>query len=107
MWTGENIETTIDAALTGIAREAKRMHKRMIDSTQMQLDGFSARCSDTANQVAETWTTALASTKKSTSESLVSGLDRSLAAFNARFEQTGWLPGLCDHGRIGMDNPAW
>jgi hypothetical protein len=83
---GENIKPAVEAAMTGIAREAKLMHERMIDSTQMQLDGFSARFGDTANRVADTWMAVLAK-HQSTSEGLVSGMERSLAAFNATFEQ--------------------
>lgn len=83
---GENIKPAVEAAMTGIAREAKLMHERMIDSTQMQLDGFSARFGDTATSVADKWMAALAK-HQSTSEGLVSSMDRSLAAFNATFEQ--------------------
>ncbi|HPU80090.1 DUF802 domain-containing protein [Accumulibacter sp.] len=83
---GEHIKPAVAAAMTGIAREAKLMHERMIDSTQMQLDGFSARFGDMANSVADTWTTVLAK-HQSTSEGLVNGMERSLAAFNATFEQ--------------------
>ncbi len=83
---GEHIKPAVAAAMTGIAREAKLMHERMIDSTQMQLDGLSARFGDMANRVADTGMTVLAK-HQSTSEGLVSGLERSLAAFNATFEQ--------------------
>jgi hypothetical protein len=83
---GENIKPAVEAALTGIAREAKLMHERTIASTQIHLDGFSARFGDTANRLAETWLAVLARHQNS-SECLVSGMERSLAAFNATFEQ--------------------
>jgi hypothetical protein len=83
---GETIKPAVAATMTGIAREAKLMHERMIDSTQMQLDGFSARFGDIANGVADTWMAVLAK-YQSTSAGLVSGMDRSLAAFHATFEQ--------------------
>ena len=83
---GENIKPAVEAAMTGIARAAKLMHEKTFDSTRMQLDGLSAQFSDTANKVAATWMAALAK-HQSTSDSLVAGMDRSLAAFNARFEQ--------------------
>ena len=83
---GDTIKPAVEAALTGIAREATLMHERMIDSTQTQLDGLSARFGDTATTVANTWTTALAR-HESTNERLVAGMGRSLDAFNATFEQ--------------------
>jgi len=83
---GESIQPAVEAAMTGIARETKLMHARMIDSAQIQLDGFSARFGDTANRVSETWRAALA-TQQSTSEGVTRGMDRSLAAFTTTFEQ--------------------
>ena len=83
---GETIQPAVEAAMTGIARETQLMHARMIDSAQIQLDGFSARFGDTANRVSETWLAALA-THQSTSEGVTRGMDRSLAAFTTTFEQ--------------------
>ena len=57
---GETLHPAIATALTGIAREASLMHERMIATTQLQLDGLSARFGETADSVASTWTTALA-----------------------------------------------
>jgi len=83
---GETIKPAVEAALTGIAREATSMHERLIASTQTQLDGLSARFGDAANTVAETWGTVLAR-HESTSDKLVSEMGRSLDAFNQTFEQ--------------------
>lgn len=83
---GETIKPAVEAALTGIAREATLMHERMIDSTQTQLDGLSARFGDTATTVANTWTTALAR-HESTNELLITGMGKSFSAFNEKFEQ--------------------
>ena len=84
---GETIKPAVEAAMTGIAREARLLHERVIDSTQTQLDGLSVRFSDTANSVAKTWVAALANHEKS-SESLINGMGRSLNAFNETFEQS-------------------
>jgi len=83
---GQTIQPAVEAAMAGIAREAQAMHARMIDSTQSQLNGISARFGDTATTVAETWMAALAR-HEAASDSLVSGMGRSLDAFNQRFDQ--------------------
>ncbi|MES2880057.1 MAG: hypothetical protein V4713_16725 [Pseudomonadota bacterium] len=56
---GERIRPVFEAAMAGIAQEAKFMHERMIDTTQMQLEGLTARLSATAVTATETWTAAL------------------------------------------------
>ena len=83
---GESIKPVVEAAMSGIAREAKLMHERMADTVQMQLDGLSARFSDTAATVADTWTAALKSHEQA-SAGIAANVDRSLEAFNATFEQ--------------------
>jgi hypothetical protein len=83
---GESIKPVVEAAMSGIAHEAKAMHERMADTVQTQLDGLSARFSDTANTVAETWTAALGSHEQA-SAGIVANVSRSLQAFNDTFEQ--------------------
>lgn len=83
---GESIKPVVEAAMSGIAREAKLMHERMADTVQMQLDGLSARFSVTATTVAETWTAALSSHEQAHA-SIVTGVGRALDAFNETFEQ--------------------
>ncbi|HEX7636301.1 MAG TPA: DUF802 domain-containing protein [Noviherbaspirillum sp.] len=83
---GESIKPVVEAAMSGIAREAKLMHERMADTVQTQLDGLSARFSDTATTVAETWTAALKSHEQA-SAGIVADVGRSLDAFNETFEQ--------------------
>lgn len=46
---GESIRPLIDTAMTGMAQEAKLMHERLIDTTQMQLDGLATRLGATAS----------------------------------------------------------
>ncbi|HJV81415.1 DUF802 domain-containing protein [Noviherbaspirillum sp.] len=83
---GESIKPVVEAAMNGIAREAKLLHERVADTVQMQLDGLSARFSQSAATVAETWTGALKSHEQA-SASVVAGVDRALDAFNETFEQ--------------------
>lgn len=83
---GESIKPVVEAAMNGIAREAKLTHERMADTVQLQLDGLSARFSDTATTVAETWTAALSSHEQA-SAGIVTGVGRALDAFNETFEQ--------------------
>jgi hypothetical protein len=83
---GESIKPVIEAALSGIAREAQVMHERMADTVQLQLDGLSARFSATATTVADSWTAALNSHEQA-SAGIVTGVGRSLLTFNETFEQ--------------------
>jgi hypothetical protein len=83
---GESIKPAVEAAMSGIAREAKLMHERMADTVQTQLDGLSARFNDTAATVAETWTAAVRSQEQA-SAGIVVEMGRSLNAFSETFEQ--------------------
>jgi hypothetical protein len=83
---GESIKPVVEAAMTEIAQESKRLHERVSDAAQTQMKGLSAEFSATARTVSETWTTALQNHTR-TSESQVNGLDRALAAFTDTFEQ--------------------
>jgi hypothetical protein len=58
----------------------------MVDTTQTQLDGLTARFSATASTVTDAWTAALANQERAQA-TLVAGLDRSLNAFGQTFEQ--------------------
>ncbi len=83
---GQSIKPVVEAAMTGMAQESRLMHERMVEATQVQLDGLSERFGATAATVADGWTTALGQQERS-SATLVAGLGRSLQAFNASFEQ--------------------
>jgi hypothetical protein len=83
---GESIKPVVEAAMSGIAQEAKQMHERMIGTVQMQLDGLSARFSDTATTVADNWTAAQKSQEQA-SAGIVAEVRRSLDAFSETFEQ--------------------
>jgi hypothetical protein len=83
---GESLKPVVEAAMMEIAQESKRLHERVSDTAQTQLNGLSEQFSATARTVSETWTTALQNHTR-TSESQVNGLDRALAAFTDTFEQ--------------------
>jgi hypothetical protein len=83
---GESIKPFVEAAIGGIAREAQHSHERMAGAVQMQLDGLSARFSDTASTVTATWTAALESQEKANA-GIVAEVGRSLDAFSKTFEQ--------------------
>lgn len=82
---GESIKPVVEAAMTGIASDATRMHERVIDTVQTQLDGLAARFGASTAAVADGWTAALAGQERSNS-ALVAGLDRSLTAFAEKFD---------------------
>lgn len=83
---GESLKPVVEAAMTGIAKEAKLMHERMIDTAQIQLDGLSTRFNATATTVTDTWMAALANHER-TSATLVAGMGQSLDTFTETFEQ--------------------
>jgi hypothetical protein len=83
---GESLKPVVEAAMTGIAREASALHERVIDTAQTQLDGLAVRLGATAATVTQSWTAALAK-HESTSANLVDGMGQSLQAFNQKFEQ--------------------
>jgi hypothetical protein len=74
---GESIRPVVEAAMTGIAQEAKLMHARMVDTTQTQLHGLSVQFSASASTVTDTWTAALANQER-TNAALATGLGHSL-----------------------------
>jgi hypothetical protein len=83
---GESIKPVVEAAMSGIAQEAKTMHERMANTVQTQLDGLAARFSTATSTVAETWTAALSSHEQANA-GIVANVNRSLDTFNATFEQ--------------------
>jgi hypothetical protein len=83
---GDSIKPVVEAAMSGIAREATAMHERMAQTVQMQLDGLSARFNDTASSVSASWAEALRSHQQA-SAGMVTSVGRSMDAFNETFEQ--------------------
>ena len=83
---GESLKPVVEAAMTEIAQESRRLHERASDAAQAQLNGLAAAFSATAATVADTWTAAL-QTHARTSDTQVQALDQVLAGFAERFEQ--------------------
>ncbi|OGB07525.1 MAG: hypothetical protein A3E25_23460 [Burkholderiales bacterium RIFCSPHIGHO2_12_FULL_69_20] len=84
---GATIQPVVEATMAGITHETTRLHARMADTVQSQLDGLSERFGATVDTVSAAWTAAQARHQRS-SEDLSTGLQASLAAFNDRFGQT-------------------
>ena len=83
---GESIRPVVEAAMSAISQDARRMHERMVETTQLQLETLSSRVGAAAAAAADGWTAALAQ-QESGNAVLVSGLGRTLDAFGASFEQ--------------------
>lgn len=82
----DGLQPVVEAAMAGIAQESARTHQGLIDTTQAQLQGLSARLESSARTVSEGWATAL-DTHARTSEQLSRDLNQALNAFSQTFEQ--------------------
>lgn len=51
---GDSLQPVVQAAMAEIAAESARTHQRLVDATQAQLDGLSARIGDTARSALAT-----------------------------------------------------
>ncbi|MEO7493590.1 MAG: DUF802 domain-containing protein, partial [Massilia sp.] len=83
---GESIRPVFEAAMQGIAQEAKTMHERTAGAVQQQLDGLTDRFGVATAGVAQTWNAALDSQIQA-NRSLAADIGRSLEAFSASFDQ--------------------
>jgi hypothetical protein len=83
---GESLKPVVEAAMTGIAQDARQMHERMIDAAQAQLDGFSARFNANATTVVDNWSAALARHEHS-STALAAQVSQTLEAFTETIAQ--------------------
>ena len=93
---GESLKPVVEAAMSGIAQEAKLMHERMVETTQQQLDGLSDRLGASAAQVTATWTAALttvqadqASNDRQRLDAWRGSLEAMAAALNREWTQAG------------------
>lgn len=82
---GESIKPVVEAAMTEISQESKRMHERLSNTAQRQVDNLSTQFSATATTVSETWTAALQHHAR-TSDDVVTGLNQALTSFTSTFE---------------------
>ena len=83
---GDSLKPVVEAALSGMAMEARLMHERMLAGTQNQVEALSTRIHASAATVADGLTSALSSFEGANA-SMVAGVGQSLSAFNASFEQ--------------------
>ena len=83
---GESIQPVVQAAMADIAQQAGQLHQRLGEVAQQQAEGLSAQFSATVGQVAAHWQQALQQ-QAQTGAQLMQGLDQSLNAFTASFEQ--------------------
>ena len=83
---GESIRPVFEAAMHGIAHEAKIIHERTAGAVQLQLDGLADRFGAATASVAQTWEAALDS-QKHANASLATDIGRNLEAFSASFDQ--------------------
>jgi hypothetical protein len=83
---GESIKPVFEAAMQGIAHEAKAMHERTAGAVQQQLDGLAERFGIATASVAHTWTAALDSQEQA-NRGFATNLGRALEAFGASFDQ--------------------
>jgi len=82
----EGIRPVFEAAMQGIAQEAKTMHERTAYAVQQQLDGLAGRFSVATDSVAQTWRAALDSQTQA-NRSMTADMARTLDAFSAAFDQ--------------------
>ena len=83
---GDSLKPVVQAAMAEISAESVRTHQRLVDATQVQLDGLSARFGDTARTVSEGWTSALQA-HADTSAQLGDRLGHTLDGFTDTFAQ--------------------
>ena len=82
----EGMRPVLEAAMQGIAQEAKAMHERTADTVQQQLDGLAGRFSVATDSVAQTWNAALDSQTQA-NRSMASEMARALESFSTSFDQ--------------------
>ena len=83
---GDSLRPVVQEAMQAIADTSAQTHQRLVDHTQAQFEGLSARFEGTARTVAEGWTTALQAHAQ-TSEHLSAQLGGTLSGFNEAFAQ--------------------
>jgi thymidylate synthase len=99
---GNSIKPIFEAAMHGIAIEAKAMHERTAGAVQQQLDGLADRFGVATASVAETWTAALDSQKQA-NRGFATDMGRSLEAFSASFdERAGALVAKVGDAHVGL-----
>jgi Domain of unknown function (DUF802) len=83
---GDSLRPVVQEAMQAIAETSAQTHQRLVDHTQAQFEGLSARFEGSARTVAEGWKTALQAHAQ-TSEHLSTQLGGTLSGFNEAFAQ--------------------
>ena len=83
---GASIKPMVVTAMAEVAQESRRLHERVSDAAQAQLNGLATAFSATASTVSDSWTSALR-THADQNDAQVRALDRALTAFTQGFDQ--------------------
>ena len=83
---GESIKPVVEAAMAEMAVESTRLHQRVFDATQAQLNGLTKELGATARTVGDGWATALQHHARS-SDAQIDKLGHALTGFTDTFEQ--------------------
>ena len=83
---GETIRPVVENAMTQVVQESSRMHERMSEVAQQQVDALSQQFGDTARTVSDTWAVALDRHGRTSAE-VTTSLQEALASFTQTFEQ--------------------
>ncbi|MDO9403987.1 MAG: DUF802 domain-containing protein [Polaromonas sp.] len=83
---GQSIRPVVESAMADMADESTRLHQRVFDATQAQLDGLTRELATTARTAGDGWTAALLQHARS-HETQVDRLGQALAGFTGTFEQ--------------------
>ncbi len=83
---GDSIRPVVETAMSAIAADSARLHQRVFDATQAQLNGLTDALGVTARTVGDAWATALQQQLRA-SETQADRLGQTLAGFTQGFEQ--------------------
>ena len=83
---GESIQPVVQAAMAEMAQESTRLHQRIFDATQSQLNGLAQHWDAAAVRTADGWTAAQHNHVRS-SEAQAARFDAALQSFADTFEQ--------------------
>ena len=83
---GESIKPIVQEAMEGISREAQNTHQQLTLTAQDQLQALSGHFTQTTEEVTSAWQAGLGAHERS-NETLIAGMNASLASFSTQFEQ--------------------
>lgn len=83
---GDSIRPVVETAMSQIAAESARLHQRVFDATQAQLDGLARELGATARAAGDGWSSVLQRHAHS-GDQQIEQLGRALAGFAQTFEQ--------------------